>query len=86
MNKFECRFLSPDGQCQIGAVAKPNKCVDQTITEGVLGSVAWVSFAVTRHIPTCSAKDDIAQQVSCDCFVPKNSKTRAEFLENFQEG
>ncbi len=86
MNKFECRFLQPDGQCQIGPAAKPNKCIEETITEGVLGAVAWTSFVISRHIPMCSVKNDPAQQVSCDCFVPENSISRAELLENFQEG
>lgn len=88
MNNKECRFLKPDGQCVIGRIAqpKPSKFAEISVDEIVLGGLAWTSFATTRLIPSCSAKDSPKQQISCDCFVPKQRLDTSEWLENFQEG
>lgn len=40
----------------------------------------------TVFVMDCTAANDVAQQESCDCFVPTKKISPAEWLENFSEG
>lgn len=86
MNNKECRFLQPDGQCIIGHSVGPSKFEEIRVDQLNLGGVAWTSSVTSRWIPSCSVKDNPAEQITCDCFVPKQQLDNREWLENFQEG